>query len=176
MPWKLLTTPLLTPRTGPLVVSMTRVGESAIASVTPTPKTTRIDVKRPMPGRRCQRVVLSPPAEICRYTRKRSSTEWLGGSMSGPARLWASKPQPSNLVPVLHRPLEPALRKRPNSGHPRTSDLCQRRTPGTIIGAHHPSFPLSPLSFGTRWLVWFRQGHVARLGSQPKLRRATVPV
>jgi hypothetical protein len=60
MPWNLLTTLSLTPRTGPLVVSMTRVGESAVASVTATPKTTRIDVKRLMPARRRRRIVLMP--------------------------------------------------------------------------------------------------------------------
>src|SRR5258708_6859319 len=70
MPWNLLTTLLLTPRTGPLVVSMTRVRESAIASVTVTPRTTRIDAERPMPAHRSrQRTLLSRPSEtsaICR--------------------------------------------------------------------------------------------------------------
>jgi hypothetical protein len=32
------------------------------------------------------------------------------------AKLWASKPQPSDLVPVLHRPLEPAGAKRTFAG------------------------------------------------------------
>src|SRR5215471_2700524 len=50
----------------------------------------------------------SPRERIWQSTRKRSSTEWLGSSMNGPARLWASKPLPNDLVPVLHRPLEPA--------------------------------------------------------------------
>src|SRR5262249_2581154 len=47
----------------------------------------------------------------CRCTPRRSSTEWLASSMSGPARLWPSKPQPNDLVPVLRRPLEPAAPK-----------------------------------------------------------------
>src|SRR5258708_22283765 len=70
MPWDLWTTLLLTPRTGPIVVSMTRVRESAIASVTATPRTTRIDAERPMPARRSrQRTLLSRPSEtsaVCR--------------------------------------------------------------------------------------------------------------
>jgi hypothetical protein len=37
----------------------------------------------------------------CRCTRRRSSTAWLGSSMNGRVRLWASKPQP-----MLHRSLE----------------------------------------------------------------------
>jgi len=27
----------------------------------------------------------------------RNSTEWLGNSMNGPARLWASKPEPNEI-------------------------------------------------------------------------------
>src|SRR5215470_15779963 len=67
MPWNLLTTPSLTPRTGPLVVSMTRVGESAIAPVTATPRTIRIDAKSPAPARRRQRIVLPPRARDLRH-------------------------------------------------------------------------------------------------------------
>jgi IS30 family transposase len=37
------------------------------------------------------------------------STKWRASSMNGRARLWASKPQPNDLMLVLHRPLEPAL-------------------------------------------------------------------
>jgi hypothetical protein len=45
---------------------------------------------------------------ICRCTRKYASTKWRASSMNGRARLWASKPQPNDLMLVLHRPLEPA--------------------------------------------------------------------
>jgi hypothetical protein len=37
-----------------------------------------------------------------------SSTEWLGNSMNGRARLWASKTRADrDLMLVLHRPVEP---------------------------------------------------------------------
>ena len=50
----------------------------------------------------------------------RSSTEWLGNSMNGRARLWASKPELNDLMLVLHRPIEPTAQQ---SGHSRTRDI-----------------------------------------------------
>ena len=52
--------------------------------------------------------------------RIRSSTEWLGNSMNGRARLWASKPEPNDLMKVLHRPIEPTAL----SGHSAMSPVC----------------------------------------------------
>src|SRR5215471_861124 len=42
--------------------------------------------------------------------RIRSSTEWLGNSTNGRARLWASKPELNDLMLVLHRPIEPTVK------------------------------------------------------------------
>src|SRR6516164_5898842 len=62
-----------------------------------------------------------PREPTSRSTRSRSSTGWLGSSMNDHARLWASKPQPNDLVPVLRRPLEPARVKRTHTPSRRES-------------------------------------------------------
>ena len=74
-------------------------------------------------------------------------TKWLGRSTNDHARLWDLQPQPNDLMLVLHRPLEPAPRKRTwrkvsiRSPRPRVVEDTRVRRGQVPLDFSNPSHP-----------------------------------